>query len=399
MIRVPGKLRQKMIKKVTTFALILLIVSVTALPALGDDDDDETNFIVLDHGYTVDYYKSYGEPVIKASVTGDPELTRGEILDLKVKIANTGVIDGFQRLNANQKRINDSTEETVAMAEMEEEEEATTAKDIEATLRSETKYIEVEPTSSLQSVEELETGHTSTLSYTIKINSDTPAGDYELLLPVSYQYQANVKTVTADAINLGVTGVEYAREYETKNETLRIPISVKSGPKFEVTSVTGNLVQGESKLINVTYKNAREEVAKEALARIIVMSPLSTEKSIVRLGDIGPGEEKTASFEISADQEALAKNYGINSEIKYVDEDGETSFSESMKVDIPLEATDKKISITGIAIILITVIALYQIVNVHRKRKQNEENASSDEKAPSDEKASSDENASGDENE
>jgi hypothetical protein len=392
MIPVPRKLRQKMIKKVTTFALILLLVSVTALPALGDDDD-ETNFIILDQGSTVDYYKSYGEPVIEASVTGDPELTRGETIDLKVKIANTGVIDGFKRLNANQRLINDSTEETVALAEMEEEEEATTAKYIEATLQSETKYIEVESTSNPQSVEELETGHTSTLSYTIKINSDTPAGDYELLLPVTYQYQANVKTVTADAINLGVTGVEFARVYETKNETLRIPISVKSGPKFEVINVSGSLVQGESKLINVTYKNTREEVAEDALARIIVMSPLSTEKSIVRLGDIGPGEEKTASFEISADQEALVKNYGINSEIKYVDEDGEAAFSESMKVNIPLEATEKKFSTTGIAIILIIVIALYQIINVHRKRNQNEENASSDEKA------SSDENASGDENE
>jgi hypothetical protein len=382
---------------------------VTALPALGDDD--ETNFIILDQGTTVDYYRSYGEPVIKASVTGDPELTRGETLDLKIKIANTGVIDGFKRLNANQRLINDSTEETVAMAEMEEEEEVTTAKDIEATLQSETKYIEVESTSNPQSVEELETGHTSTLSYTIKINSDTPAGDYELLLPVSYQYQSNVKTVTTDAINLGVTGVEYARVYETKNETLRIPISIKSGPKFEVTNVSGSLVQGESRLINVTYKNTREEVAEDALARIIVMSPLSTEKSIVRLGDIGPGEEKTASFEISADQEALVKNYGINSEIKYVDEDGDTSFSESMKVNIPLEATEKKFSITGIAIILIIVIALYQIVNMHRKRTRNEENTSSEVNASSeinassevntsgDEKTSSDENASGDENE
>lgn len=376
---------QKTINTFFVIAILLSVFSVTAFPALGDDD--ETNFIVLDQGSTVDYYKSYGEPVIKASVTGDPELTRGETLDLKVKIANTGVIDGFQRLNANQRIINDSTEESLAMAEMGEEEGATTAKDIEATLQSETGYIEVEPTSNPQSVEELETGYTSTLSYTIKINSDTPAGDYELLLPVSYQYQSNVKTVTSDAINLGVTGVEYSRVYETKNETLRIPISVKSGPKFEVTNVSGSLVQGESKLINVTYKNTREEVAKDALARIIVMSPLSTEMSMIRLGDIGPGEEKTASFEISADEEALVKNYGISSEIKYVDEDGDTSFSESMKVNIPLEATEKKISITGIAIVLIIVIALYQIINVYRKKTKNNENASSDE------------NASGDENE
>jgi hypothetical protein len=372
------KLRQKMIKKITTFALILLIVSVTAFPALGDDDD-ETNFIVLDHGYTVDYYRNYGEPVMKASITGDPELTRGETVDLKVKIANTGVIDGFQRLNANQKKINDSVEETVALAEMGEEKESTTAKDIEATLQSETKYIEVESTANLQSVEELETGHTATLSYTIKIDSDTPAGNYELLLPVSYQYQANVKTVTADAINLGLTDVEYAREYKTKNEILRIPVSVKSEPKFEVTNVSGSLVQGESRVIEVTYKNTRESVAKDALARIIVMSPLSTEKSIVRLGDIGPGEEKTASFEIKADQDAIVKKYGINSEIKYVNDDGDTIFSESMKVDLPLESTEKKFSTTGIAIILIIVIALYQIVNMHRKRNQNNENTSGDE--------------------
>ena len=375
------KLKQKMVKKVTTFALILLLLSVTALPALGkdDNDDDETNFLIPDYGYTVDYYRSYGEPVMQVSVTGDPELNRGETADLKVKIANRGVIDGFQRLNVNQKRINDSIEETIALQELEEEKECTTAKDIEATLQSETEYIEIESTTNVQSVEELETGHTSTLSYTIKIDSDTPAGNYELLLPVNYEYQANVRTVTADIINLGLTDMDYTREYKRKTETLRIPVSIKNEPKLEVTNVSGSLVQGESKVIEVTYKNTRESIAKDALARIIVMSPLSTEKSIVRLGDIGPGEEKTARFEISADQEAVVKNYGINSEIKYVDEDGETSFSENMKVNVPLEATEKKFSTTGIAIILIILIALYQIGNTHRKRTQNNEKTSGDE--------------------
>ncbi|WP_243684728.1 COG1361 family protein [Methanosarcina barkeri] len=145
-------------------------------------------------------------------------------------------------------------------------------KNIEATLQSETKYVEVESAASLQNVEELETGNTATLSYIIKIDSDAPAGNYELLLPVTYQYPANVKTVTADAINLGLTGVEFAREYKTKTETLRIPISIKDEPKFEVTKVSGSLVQGETKVIEVTYKNTRETVAKDALARIIVMS-------------------------------------------------------------------------------------------------------------------------------
>jgi len=377
MRQVPIKLRQKVIKKIVTLALILSILSVTAFPALGNNDD-ETNYLIPEHGYTVDYYRSYGEPVIRASITGDPELSRGETVDLQIIIANCGVIEGLKRLNVNQNRIPDSAEEKLAEAEMEEEKECTTAKDVKAVLVSETEYIKVEPTASLQHVEELETGHTANLRYTIKIDSDAPAGSYELLLPLNYQYQANVRTATADIINLGLTDTQYAREYRTKAETLRIPISIENKPKLEVTNVSGNLAQGESKAIEITYKNTGEGVAKDALARIIVMSPLSTEKSIVRLGDIEQGEEKIARFVISADQDALVKNYGINSEIKYIDEDGETSFSENMKINIHLEATEKKFSITGVAVILIILIALYQILNVYRKRNKNNENASGD---------------------
>jgi hypothetical protein len=371
------KLRQKMIKKFTIVTLILSILSITASPALGNNND-ETNFLIPEHGYTVDYYRSYGEPVIRASIIGNPELSRGETADLQITIANSGVVEGFKRLNANQNRIPDSTEEKLAEAEMEEEKGCTTAKNIKAVLVSETEYIEVEPATSVQHVEELETGYTATLRYTIKIDSDAPAGSYELLLPLNYQYQANVRTTTADVINLGLTDTQYAREYKTKTETLRIPISIENKPRLEVTNVSGNLAQGESKAIEITYKNTGESVAKDALARIIVMSPLSTEKSIVRLGDIEPGEEKIARFVISADQDALVKNYGINSEIKYIDEDGETSFSENMKVNIHLEATEKKFSITGVAVILIVLIALYQIINVYRKRNKNNENVSGD---------------------
>jgi hypothetical protein len=370
------KLRQKMIKKFTIITLILSILSITAFPALGNND--ETNYLIPGHGYTVDYYKSFGEPVIRASITGNPELSRGETVDLQIIIANCGVIEGFKRLNVNQNRIPDSAEEKLAEAEMEEEKECTTAKDIKAVLVSETEYIEVEPTASLQIVEELETGYTANLRYTIKIDSEAPAGSYELLLPLNYQYQANVRTTTADIINLGLTDTRYVREYRTKAETLKIPISIENKPKLKVTNVSGNLAQGESKAIEITYKNTGEGVAKDALARIIVMSPLSTEKSIVRLGDIEPGEEKIARFVISADQDALVKNYGINSEIKYIDEDGETSFSENMKVSIHLEASQKKFSITGVAVILIVLIALYQIINVYRKRNKNNENVSGD---------------------
>ncbi len=369
---------QKIIKTFTAIAVFLAVISITAVPALGnDDDDDEVIFIIPEQGYTVDYYRSYGEPTIQASIVGDPEFRRGEIAGLQVKIVNKGYIEGFKRLNANQGRDN-STEELLALAELEEEKECTTTKDLEATLVSETEYIEIDPVTSVQSVEEIETGHTEILRFTIKIDGDTPAGNYELLLPVSCEYQANVRTVTPEVINLGLTNMEFTREYTTKNTVLSLPISIESKPKFEVTEVAGNLKQGETEVIEVTYTNTREITAEDAMARVIVMSPLGTEKSIIRLGNIGPGESKTALFEISADNDAVVKNYGIDSEIKYIDEEGETSFSENLKVNVPLEASEEKISITSIAIILIIFIALYQIISMHRKRNQNNENSPGD---------------------
>jgi hypothetical protein len=108
--------------------------------------------------------------------------------------------------------------------------------------------------------------------------------------------------------------------------------SNKKEPNLEVSKVSGSLKQGSKSLINVTYTNRGETAAEDSQAKIAVMKPLSTSKSIARLGTIGPGESQTASFEISADPGAVVKNYGIDSEIKYVDNDGKTRFSENMKV-------------------------------------------------------------------
>lgn len=63
MIQAPGKTRQKILRKTSIFVLILLIVSTTAFPAFGEDDD-ETNFIIPDYGYTVDYYRRDRKSVV-----------------------------------------------------------------------------------------------------------------------------------------------------------------------------------------------------------------------------------------------------------------------------------------------------------------------------------------------
>lgn len=371
----PGNQKvQKIIKTLVAVAVLLAVFSVTASPTLADDDDDDVNLLILGHEYTVDYYRSYGGPEIQASISGDPEFERGELADLQVKIVNKGVIEGFKRLNVNQSLISESSEELVALDEMEEEKDCTIARGIKASLVSENEYIEVEATTSIRNLEELESGHTDTLRFTIRIDDDIPAGDYELKLPLSYEYQSNVKTVTSKAINLGLAGTDFTKEYTKKETVLTLPISIKEEPMFEVSKVSGSLQQGETTEVRVSYTNLGKTFAEDSMARIIVMSPLSTGKSVIRLGTIGPGESRTATFNISAESDAVVKNYGIDSEIRYIDEDGETKFSENLKVGTPLEPAEKKTSVLGISLILIILIAIYQTVNVFRNRKKYSDN-------------------------
>jgi hypothetical protein len=369
-------------KLVTTFVLIavlLSIFSITVSPVLGSSNIG--NFLIPGNGFTVDYYRSYGEPDIQASVIGDPEFQRGEITDVQIMLTNKGTIEGMKPLNVNQNLIPDSKEELIAAAEMSAEQDCTTAKGIKANLTSESKYIHVDSTTTPQTVDELKTGYIYPVIFTIRIDDDTPAGDYELNLPITYQYQSNVRTDTANTVAIGLSSdsVAFTKEYSVRNIVLPLHISIKKEPKFEVSKVSGTLKQGSTGMINVTYTNIGEISAEDSQAKIVVMKPLSTTKSAVRLGTIGPGESQTVSFNITAESDAVVKNYGVDSEVKYIDAEGKTQFSNNMKVDMPIEKTESKFSTTMIIGILIALVFVYQIIKVLRNRKNYSENESGDE--------------------
>jgi hypothetical protein len=368
---------KKLATTIVSFTVLLSVLSITISPALSDTGD----LLIPGNGYTVDYYRSYGEPAIEASLIGDPEFQSGEVADLQVMLVNKGVIEGMKRLYADQGLIPDSKEESIALAEMSAEQDCTTAKGIKANLISGSDYIHIEPTTTPQTLDELKTEATQPIKFTIRIDDNTPAGEYELKLPVTYQYQNNVRTETSNAVDIGITSdsVAFTSDYTTQNMTLPLHISIKKEPKFEVSKISGSLKQGSTSLINVTYMNNGETAAQDAQAKIVVMKPLSTTKSSVRLGNIGPGESQTASFEISGDSGAIDKNYSIDSEVKYIDTDGKTKFSKNMKVSMPLEKSESKVSTTMIVGILLVLIIIYQIVKMLRNRRKYNENDSGDE--------------------
>lgn len=328
----------------------------------------EKIFLPPNYVFSTNYYNSFGAPDIYASVLGDPEFERGETAGIRINLVNKGILYGFK----SDTSVGDNKLlHAISLKELEYESLRTTALGITAELISDSPNIIVESAEEVQTLESLRPGELPErpLIFTIRISSEAPAGTYYLQLPVSYQYQSQVRMTTNDVIRLGLSGFDHIAYYTEANKTLAVPIQIMASPNFIVEGISGRLTAGEKRMIQVTYKNTGEIAANDSIARMVVMYPLKVDKPIQQLGTMLPGESKTASFEMSADADAVVKTYGIDSEIKYSDEKGETSFSNNLKVEVPLEPAKNKIGISTISIAGVAILLLYIIVNIIRNGK------------------------------
>ncbi|MEL4305742.1 hypothetical protein [Methanococcoides sp. LMO-2] len=342
--------------------LIAALFVVTASPVAGAKE-----YLQPTYEFSTNYYDAYGEPDIYASVLGSPEFERGETAQLRVVLSNRGVLYGFK---AKTDVDTNNGDHAKSLKEIEYESLRTTAFGLKAEMVSTTDYIEVDPTTSIQTLDSLYPGvlPDNPMSFTITISDNAPAGTYMLLLPVNYEFQSQVEMTDGSTVRLGIPDLDHTTFYKTRNTTLQIPVMIEPGAKFVVSDVEGELTSGQSGVVNVTYTNVGEVEATDSFARIIVMKPLSSDRSIVNLGTIAPGDSKTASFDIAAEISAVEKDYGIDSEIKYCDEDGEIQFSDNIIVEVPLKSRDAGISITTLALAGILLVAAYMGYNTIRRK-------------------------------
>lgn len=365
-------IRRRLSFSALTAILVLFVLAATMLPAVADKDNNEDIDLLLpNYIFSTNYYDSFGTPEIYASLLGDPEFERGETVHLNINLVNKGPIYGFKY---DTSVGTDEGDHSLSLKELQYETRRTTAVGIDAELISGTPFIEVKPDNSIQTMESLFPGEIPEhpLTFTITISNKAPAGIYYMQLPVSYQYQSQVRMTTNNVVRLGLTGRDHITQYASANKTLLIPIYVKASPQFEVTDVSGNLVAGEKQTIDVTYKNTGEVTAEDAMVRMVVMRPLSIEQSVLRLGSMVPGESRTACFNIVADSSAVIKTYGIDSEIKYYDEQDEVTLSDNLKVSVPLREAEKKIGAFMLSVFGVMILLLYLLVNVVRNLKKYE---------------------------
>ncbi len=352
------------LKKYTVILVVCILFSISFVMTVSSVSAKE--YLPPTYEYTDNFYKSYGEPDIYVSVLGDIEFERGETATLEVVLSNRGVIYGFK---ADQDVGTSETLHEISLAELEYETMRTTAYGLKASLVSTTEMIKVDPGTNSHTLDKLSPGVLPEypMQFTITLSDNIPAGTYILELPVSYEYQNDVRMTVGETVRIGKPDLDHASYYKNVEKTLQIPIIVRPEANFEVSNVTGTLISGSTNLVNITYTNVGELPAEDAVARVVVMKPLSVERSTRSLGTMQPGESKTVSFSISSEINSLEKTYGIDSEIKYLDEDGEDAFSDNMKVSLELKEPERKLNITGLALTGIVIILIILVVKNRRK--------------------------------
>lgn len=349
-----------MIKKRSMFAIATLLMMLLATVPV--EAAIPKNFDLKDNFYTV-----YGGPDIEATLLGDNEYSRGDLVTLNFGLMNKGVISGFESDNEADTTVG----AVLQQAEMKYETQAVTAVGVLATLKSDNPYIKVK--SGSQEAGTLQQGKqgSTPAKFTIEISKNAPAGTYPLDLEFTYKYQNNVQvsgdeydTSTGIVTNQGV-GIWY--ENMTQNQT--VVVQVKKEPYFEVTNVTGNLYPDKGGMLKVTYKNTGEEPAKDATVRISAADPFSTTDDQAYLGDLKPGESVVAIFNMDVDETATQKPYSLNSEILYKDTEGHNQVSDSIKINTKVLEAEK--SLPGYQIGAGIVMILAACFVVLRKKKQD----------------------------
>ncbi len=304
------------------------------------------------------YYTMYGSPDISASISGTDEFERGDTVTLYVDLTNYGRILGFKEDQTPQ----NPKEFALANAELQEEYKKPTALGITASLQSESQQIDVK--SGDQVVQSLKSGDKTQqpLKFTIKVGEHAPAGKYPLSLSLSYDYQDNVRVSASELVTSGssptLANYRVSYVYQKANQTVPIIINVKRQADFEITNSSGVLSAGAKKSsIFATYKNIGEDPIKDAVARLSIFKPFSSTDDQAFIGTLQPGEEKTVVFRLDVDSDATPKEYGINSEIKYTDVNGDTVISESMKIPVVVKAASASLLLPALVALIILIAA------------------------------------------
>jgi len=155
------------------------------------------------------------------------------------------------------------------------------------------------------------------------------------------------------------------------SDTIGIPVGGKIG--FTITSGTVQLVQGSQSVIQMEYQNSGTTIAYHSQARLLAVEPFKSSDDTAYLGDLKPGEKATARYQVSVDDAAVAREYTLDTEVRYRDALDNSQVSDTFNVPVQVQAKPASGGLMQVLaamgfIVLIGIGAGYYVLVMRKKK-------------------------------
>ncbi len=135
--------------------------------------------------------------------------------------------------------------------------------------------------------------------------------------------------------------VEYDNNFgeKEKSDINSIIVNVKPEMTFDILN-TPKIERGSTEKIQMEVKNTAEGVYRDAVIRLNVDSPFSTDDDTAYIGNLTPDQTKNVSFKVTAENIATLKEYPVDMAIKYDNSFGDKVITDIEKISI--KVTEKR---------------------------------------------------------
>ena len=140
---------------------------------------------------------------------------------------------------------------------------------------------------------------------------------------------------------------------DSRVETVGMPVGGKLG--FVVTSRPATISPGESKVIEVEYKNTGSITAHKAQARITIVEPFDSTDTMAYLGDVAPGQTVTGKYTISVNKNAAPATYQLDTNVRYRDAFDNSLITDTVRAPVEVVPARQGGSLLPVAALLVAL--------------------------------------------
>jgi len=182
-------------------------------------------------------------------------------------------------------------------------------------------------------------------------------GDFPVKTSATLSYKVSVASNADPSIQYPLTLQAVYTDYQgltAQSDKKSISAGFRPKISFVIGDQQNTINSGGEGVITVQYKNTGSDTIYNAQAGITIVDPFTSEDDQAYLGTMKPGDTAVAKFKLNVNSGSTAKQYALDSEIRYTDENLTEFVSDPIK--LPVTVTDSSANtmlISGIIILII----------------------------------------------